>query len=321
MAGPVFRLSLVFGSVVIVGLCYLALFLDGSSVGQLIDAVFGGGDDFKDVVLRDFRVPRILLAILVGAALSVAGAIMQVVTRNPLADPGLLGITHGAYLAIVLGFLVGYVTPFWNLLIVPLLGASIAAGLVYFIGNIVTPGQLILVGVALTALISGLARSVALINQDIFDVIRHWAVGSLDYKKIDTVYISFPLILAGILIALMMMSSLNVLSIDKDISKSLGVGKTALWSYIAVIALSAGSTAAVGPISFLALAAAHISRVISGPNLLRIIPLCLITGPIVLLTADTLGRVLTPTGLDAGVVVPFLGAPILIFLSRKVKVF
>lgn len=141
MAGPVFRLSLVFGSVIIVGLCYLALFLDGSSVGQLIGAVFGGGDDFKDVVLRDFRVPRILLAILVGAALSVAGAIMQVVTRNPLADPGLLGITHGAYLAIVLGFLVGYVTPFWNLLIVPLLGASIAAGLVYFIGNIVTRGN------------------------------------------------------------------------------------------------------------------------------------------------------------------------------------
>lgn len=189
MAGPVFRLSLVFGSVVIVGLCYLALFLDGSSVGQLIDAVFGGGDDFKDVVLRDFRVPRILLAILVGAALSVAGAIMQVVTRNPLADPGLLGITHGAYLAIVLGFLVGYVTPFWNLLIVPLLGASIAAGLVYFIGNIVTPGQLILVGVALTALISGLARSVALINQDIFDVIRHWAVGSPITKNRHGVHI------------------------------------------------------------------------------------------------------------------------------------
>jgi iron complex transport system permease protein len=276
------------------------------SPGSVWQALFRPDDSYAALVVAS-RVPRTLLAVLTGAALAVAGALIQALTRNPLAEPGLLGVNAGAAASIVtaalaLGGLPAH--PFWA----ALPGALAAAVAVYLIGaggRGLQPVRLILAGAAVNAVLFAYVQAVALLREDIFDAYRFWAVGSLAGRSMAEAARAAPYIGAGLLLALALARPLNVLALGQALARALGL--------LGVAVLAAAATAAAGPIAFVGLAVPHIARRIGGPDLRWQLVYCLLLGPILMLAADVLARLLrAPAELLTGVVAAFLGAPFLL---------
>ncbi|WP_430592670.1 FecCD family ABC transporter permease [Humidisolicoccus flavus] len=307
-------------------LAALSMFI-GSGVAtpsQVIGALTGtSGDPFIDVVVMERRLPRTALAILVGAALAVAGAIIQALTRNPLADPGLLGVNAGAYLAVAAGLAISGSASIAAQVPWGLLGAGVAALAVFLIGgsgrNGGSPTRLVLAGVALGAVFTGVGYAFTLLNREVFDRIRHWSAGSVSNREFDVVIAILPFLAIGLALTIVLLGSLDAFALGEDIARSLGarVGLTRVLGFFAITALCGAATAAVGPIVFLGLMVPHLARAIAGPNQIRIVALALVIGPALLLIADILGRVLVPAEMPAGIVVAFLGAPVLIWVARR----
>lgn len=275
------------------------------------------------LIVREYRLPRTLLAIVVGMALGLSGAVIQAITRNPLADPGILGVNAGAYTAVVFAAaalgssLTGAHVAF------SLVGALLASLIVYGIGTTGpaggTPTKLVLTGTALGAVLTGVSFAVTLTMPGVFDRVRYWAAGSLQNRQFDTLWAVLPFIAAGVVIALMLPRSLNALAMGDDVAVALGSrpAVTKLMGVAAVALLCGGATAAAGPIAFVGLMVPHALRSIVGPDQRWIVPLCLIAAPILMLAADILGRIVVSSELPAGVVTAFLGAPVLIALTRR----
>lgn len=291
------------------------------SPGSVWQALLRPDDSYAALVVAS-RVPRTLLALLTGAALAVAGALIQALTRNPLAEPGLLGVNAGAAASIVttslvLGGLPAH--PFWA----ALPGALAAVVAVYLIGaggRGLQPVRLILAGAAVNAVLFAYVQGVALLREDIFDVYRFWAVGSLAGLSLAGVVQAAPYIGAGLILALALARSLNVLALGEALAQALGVraGLYRALGLLSVAALAAAATAAAGPIAFIGLAVPHIARRIGGPDLRWQLAYCLLLGPILMLAADILARLLrAPAELLTGVVVAFLGAPFLLAALRR----
>lgn len=276
-----------------------------------------------DLLVREFRVPRTLLAIVVGIALGLAGAIMQPLTRNPLADPGILGVNAGAYCAVVVVAAFIGSTVDLTLVLCALVGALVAASIVYGVGSTGpaggTPTKLVLTGVAVGAALSGISFAITLTRPEVFDKIRFWSAGSLQGRQFDTLWAVLPFITAGVVIALVMPRALNALALGEDLAVALGsrpaVTKAA--GIVAVTLLCGAATAAAGPIAFVGLMVPHALRSIVGPDQRWIMPLALLAAPILLLSADILGRVVVSAELPVGVVTAFIGAPVLIALTRR----
>lgn len=275
------------------------------------------------LIVREYRVPRMLLAIVVGAALGISGAIIQAITRNPLADPGILGVNAGAYTAVVLAAAAlgpalgaGHVT-------IALAGALIAALVVYGIGTTGPAGgtstKLVLTGVALGAVLNGVSFAVTLTMPEVFDKIRFWSAGSLQNRQFDTLWTVLPFIAAGLVIALLLPRALNALALGDDVAVALGARPTPtkLAAVAAVTLLCGAATAAAGPIAFIGLMVPHALRSIVGPDQRWIVPLSVVAAPILLLSADIVGRIAVSSELPAGVVTAFIGAPVLIALTRR----
>lgn len=292
--------------------------LSPASVWQ---ALFQPDDSYAALVVAS-RVPRTLLALLTGAALAVAGALIQALTRNPLAEPGLLGVNAGAAAsivttALVLGGLPAH--PFWA----ALPGALAAAVAVYMIGaggRGLQPVRLILAGAAVNAVLFAYVQAVALLREDIFDAYRFWAVGSLAGRSLTEAARAAPYIGAGLLLALALARPLNVLALGQALAQALGVraGLYRALGLLGVAVLAAAATAAAGPIAFVGLAVPHIARRIGGPDLRWQLAYCLLLGPLLMLAADILARLLrAPAELLTGVVAAFLGAPFLLAALRR----
>ncbi|MDF1488632.1 FecCD family ABC transporter permease [Tessaracoccus caeni] len=271
------------------------------------------------LLVREFRVPRTLIAITVGIALGLSGAIIQAITRNPLADPGILGVNAGAYTAVAFfssSLSTGHV-------IFALVGALVASLIVYGIGTTGqaggTPTKLVLTGTALGAVLSGFSYAITLTRPEVFDKIRFWSAGSLQNRQFDTLWATLPFIVVGVLIALALPRALNALALGDDAAVALGSrpGITKFAGVVAVTLLCGAATAAAGPIAFVGLMVPHALRSIVGPDQRWIIPLSLLAAPILLLTADIVGRIAVSNELPAGVVTAFLGAPVLIALTRR----
>jgi iron complex transport system permease protein len=270
------------------------------------------------------RVPRTALGLTVGVAIGLAGVLLQGVTRNPLADPGLMGISAGAAAAIVavtaiLGS-VGMSLSVW----VAFVGAGLATILVYGIASIgregATPLKLALAGAAVTAGLTSLTTALVLVDNEAFDALRFWQVGSLAGRYGPVVAQTTPFILAGGLVALLMGRALDGLALGEDVAVGLGqqVTRSRLIAFVTVAVLCGAATAAVGPIAFLGLMVPHTARLLCGPDYRWILVYALLLGPIVLLTADIVGRlVLAPSELQVGVVLGILGAPVFIALARS----
>ncbi|WP_435929421.1 Fe(3+)-siderophore ABC transporter permease [Dryocola sp. BD613] len=292
-------------------------------VEVVMDALGGQCRSADCTIVLDARLPRTLAGILAGGALGLAGALMQTLTRNPLADPGLLGVNAGASFAIVVGAAVWGLTSPSALLGLAFFGALAAALVVAFTGSQgggqLSPVRLTLAGVALAAVLEGLSSGIALLNPVVYDQLRFWQAGSLDIRTLSSLKIVFLPVLLGGAIALLLSRSLNSLSMGNDTATALGskVARTQLFGLIAITLLCGSATAAVGPIAFIGLMMPHLARWLVGADHRWSLPVTLLATPSLLLLADIIGRMLVPGELRVSIVSAFVGAPMLIYLVRR----
>lgn len=278
----------------------------------------------ESIVVRELRVPRTVIGLLVGASLGMAGALMQGVTRNPIADPGLLGVTAGASFAVVLGISLAGMTSVLPLAAFALVGALLSALLIAGIAATsratTSPAVLVVAGSAVTAGLTSATTLVLLGEPAALDRYRFWTVGSLTGRDLDTALTLAPLLAVGLVLALLVARPLDALALGDDIARSLGFPllRTRLTSIIAIVVLTGGATALAGPLVFVGLVGAHAARRIVGLRHAALLPASAALGATLVLVADTLGRLIVPPGeLEVGLVIAVLGAPVLIALVRS----
>ncbi|KQX06481.1 MULTISPECIES: FecCD family ABC transporter permease [unclassified Leifsonia] len=315
--------------VVLIGVVVASLTIGARAVSLtdvwngLVAPVAGNVDH---LVIRELRVPRTVIGIMAGAALALVGAVIQGVTRNPIADPGLLGINAGASLAVVVAISVlGISTPdgfIWFAFV----GAALAAVIVFVIGSSgrdgATPVKLALTGAAVMATATPLITLLLISDLDTLNQYRFWSVGSLAGRELATAGALWPFLVVGLVLALLLGRRLNLLALGDDVARGLGErpAVTHVLAALAVIVLAGTATALAGPIALVGLVVPHVARRITGPDYRWILAYCLTLGPILLLAADVIGRVLVaPAELEAGIVVAFIGAPMLIAIVRRAR--
>ena len=293
-------------------------------------ALFGGtaAPTTDAVVVLDSRLPRTCIAIVAGLALAVAGALTQAVTRNPLADPGILGVTSGSAFAVAIAVGVLGVTSVQGYLWFAFGGALVATVVVYAIGSIgregSSPVRLTLTGVALGAVLSGIVSAMLLADPEGFAAMRAWESGSLEGRGWAGFVPVLPFIAVGCVLAFVISRSLNAIALGDDLAASLGarVRLTRTLAIVAVSLLAGGATAIAGPIAFVGLMIPHVARWMVGPDQRWIVAYSIVLGPILLLVADVIGRVvLRPGELPAGIVTACIGGPVLIALVRRQRAF
>ena len=326
--GGVRTVVLVLLLVLLACVCVLSLWVGSAetSLGTAIRAFTDFDGSNEHLIVRSMRLPRTLIGLGVGAALAVAGGIMQAVTRNSLADPGILGINAGAAFAIVTAvFVLGVVSPskyVWF----AFAGALATALLVYAVGAAgragVTPVKLALAGVVVASLLGSWTSAVLVLNQRTLDEVRFWLAGSLAGRDLAVFWQVSPFLVGGVVLGLATARQLNALSLGEDVARALGqrIGLVRVGCAVLVVALAGSAVAAAGPIGFVGLAVPHIARGLIGPDYRWILPYSAVLGPTLLLAADIAGRVVARPGeLQVGIVTAVVGAPFLIYLARRRK--
>lgn len=308
----------------------LSLTLGSRSIdlAQVLDALrhYDRHNDLH-LIVREMRVPRTLVAILAGLALGVAGAIMQAVTRNPLAEPGLLGINAGAALAVIIGAVAFHVVTPLAYVWFAFIGAGLAGIAVFIIGQAHSSGnnpvRLVLAGAGLSIMLTSIT-GIFILNAptEVFDQFRHWASGSLERSGLEAAAVLAVAVSLGCAVALLIISNLNILALGKDLGLALGASPRSTWllACLAVMLLAGAATAGAGPIAFVGLVAPHIARLLVGPDYRWILPYSGLYAAILLLGADVLSRVVVaPSEIAAGIVALLLGGPFFIAVVRKYR--
>ncbi|GMA27254.1 FecCD family ABC transporter permease [Arenivirga flava] len=292
-----------------------------------IVAALGGGGDGLDAAAVQTRVPRTVLALVVGAALGVSGAVMQGVTRNPLADPGILGINQGASLAIVAGIATVGLTSATQYAWVAIAGAAVSAVVVYTIGSLgrggATPLKLALAGAATTAVFSSFITAIVLPRNDINSVVRSWEIGGVGGARWDVLTQVAPFLVVGLLLSLGSARALNSLALGDDLAAGLGerVALARITAALGAVMLCGAATAAAGPIAFVGLVVPHLCRLLVGVDHRWLLPYSAVVGAALLAASDVLGRIVArPAELDVGIVTAVVGAPVFIAIVRRRKV-
>lgn len=295
-------------------------------LGTVWDALTGYDGSGDHVIVRDLRLPRTVVGLLVGTALGVSGALIQAMTRNPLADPGILGVNAGAAFAVVLAVAFLGLTDIGSFIWFAFAGAVVATVAVYAIGSQgrggATPVRLTLAGVALGAVLGGVSQGITLLDPAAFDRMRFWGAGSLAGRTMEMAGTIAPFVVIGLVIALVVARPLNTVALGDDLASSLGahVGRTRVLVGVAVMLLCGAATAAAGPIAFVGLMVPHVARWTVGPDQRWILPYSAVLAPVLLLVSDVVGRVVVMPGeLQVGIVTAFVGAPVLIALVRRSK--
>lgn len=293
--------------------------------GDVWDAIWNRGDNEASWIVWDQRFPRTLIAIITGAAFALAGALIQALTRNPLADSGILGVNAGAGLAVTVGVGVFGISSINSYIWFSFFGAAATTVLVYIIGVAggargANPATLVLAGVALGAVFGGITSFLTLIDPDTFENIRDWNLGSVAKTSLSDAQFVIPFLLLGFVLAVLVSTDLNSIALGDDLAASLGtkVVRARILTILAVTVLAGGATALTGGIGFIGLMVPHVVRWIVGPDQRWIFFYCILAGPIVVLLADTLGRVIARPGeIEVGVLTAVIGAPVLIALVRR----
>ncbi len=295
--------------------------------GDVLHLLLHPDDTVASGVVHEQRLPRTVLAAAVGAALGVAGALMQSLTRNPLADPGILGINAGATLAVVLAVALTGIGSLWVYLWFAFAGAAAAAVAVYVLAGTgrarATPARIALAGIAVSAALTATVQTAMLHDQLVFNELRFWAAGSVEGRGWDVLAAVGPFLLAGAAVALALGPALNALALGEDTARGLGVrlGPARTGAMLAVTLLAGGATAAVGPIGFVGLAVPLVVRALVGTDQRWITAGCLVLGPAWLLLADVLARVVVPRSeIQVGIVAAVLGAPVFVALVARREV-
>jgi iron complex transport system permease protein len=277
-------------------------------------------------IVMDLRLPRTIVGLMVGAALGLAGGVLQGATRNPLADPSILGVHAGASLAVVLGVALLGMSQLSAYVWLAFAGAGAAVLVVYSVAALgregATPIKLALAGAAVTAVLHAIINAILLTSPRTLDEVRFWQVGSLSGRTLDIALQVAPFLFVGAVLALATARLLDGLSMGDDVARALGqrIALSRGLAGLAAVILAGASTAAAGPIAFVGLTVPHMARAITGPTYRWILPYSMLLAPILLLSADVLGRIIAPPGeVQVGIVTAFLGAPFFIALVRRRK--
>jgi len=318
-------LLVVVGVLVCVVVASIAIGSRQIPVGTVLDALLDpSSTDDDHVVVRSLRVPRTIAGLLVGVALGLAGAVMQGVTRNPLADPGLLGVSAGASFAVVFGISVLGVGSALGYVWFAFAGAAVASVVVYTLGAIgrggATPVKLALAGAAVSSFLLSMTTAMLLVDQGTLDEYRFWAVGSVAGRDEQLIAQLAPFIAVGVVMALAAGPVLNSLALGDDVARSLGsrVGLARAFAATSVVLLVGAATAMAGPIAFVGLTIPHVARAITGPDYRWVLAYSMALAPILLLGSDVIGRVVARPGeLQVGIVTAVVGAPFFVMLVRR----
>ena len=322
------RPAILLAAAVLLATCVLASLFVGSSripADQVAHYLLHPDASNVSYNINVLRVQRTIIGVLVGTALAVAGAIMQAVTRNPLAEPGLLGVNAGASLGIVLGTAALGVLPVPNQLALAAGGALVATALVQVIGMIgassSSPVRLVLIGVAFSAFAGAVIRGVVLTMPNLFRTFIDWEVGSLTRTDIPLLPVA-ALVVAGTGAAILLAGALDNIALGDDVAAALGtrVALVRSLSLVVVTLLCATATTVAGPIGFVGLMAPLTASWLMGPHRGWIVALCALGGPVVVLAADVLGRVLARPGeMQVGLLTAFVGSPVLLLMVLRMK--
>jgi iron complex transport system permease protein len=319
-------LWLVMAAVLLALTCVASLAVGTQNVSLV--TVWQAVTDYHDIgdqwIVYELRIPRTVLALVIGLALGLAGTLIRSVGRNPLADTEVLGINSGAALFIVSAIAFFGMTGIWTYIWFGFAGALFAMALVHFVGMTgratVTPVRVLVAGVAVGAVMDGIGFAVRLHSPRAFENMRFWDAGALDGRPLDVAATIAPFIAVGAILCIVVSRSLNVTALGDDLAKSVGgnVVRTRVLSLAAVTLLAGAATAGAGPIGFVGLMVPHAVRRFTGPDWRWILAYATVVAPTLLLAADILGRVvIRPAELPAGIVTAFLGAPVLIWSIRK----
>lgn len=293
---------------------------------DVLSAFAGSTETINEAVVAK-RIPRTVLAVLVGAALAIAGAVMQTVTRNPIADPGILGVTSGASFAVVVGIAFFGIASAPAYTVFAIVGGMIAAIFVYGVGSLgqggATPLKLALAGAATSAALASLISAIMLPRVSELMSFQRWQIGGVGGAEWSAISWFVPAIIVGTLICLVTSRSMNALALGDELATGLGVSvaRSRLFAAIGAVILAGAATAIAGPIGFVGLVIPHICRLIVGPDIRWVLPFSAVLGAILLTVSDIIGRiVLKPEELPVGVVTGIIGAPFFIWIVRRQKV-
>ena len=296
--------------------------IDLYTVWQSFAAFDGASADH--LIVRNTRLPRTLVAAAVGAALAVAGAVMQTVTRNPLASPSIFGVNAGAALFIIIAIMAFGAESQGQFLWFAFLGAALAAGAAYGLGSVGrgagSPINITLAGAAVTAFASSITQGVMLVNGRTFDQIVFWLVGSVAGREMPMLLPVLPFLALGALVSFSLAAPLNTLALGEDVARGLGqrVGAVKLAAAAAVVLLAGASVAVAGPIAFVGIVVPHLARFVAGRDHRWLLPYCALLGSVLLLGADVLARfVAMPDELPVGVVTALIGVPFFVWVARR----
>jgi len=324
--GPALRLLLLLAALAV--LCAFSIGIGTREVatGDILSGLSGRLETIGQAAVA-VRVPRTVLGLLAGAALGLAGAVMQGVTRNPLADPGILGVNTGASLAVVVGIvwfgLASAEAHVWA----AILGAAVASAFVYAVGSLgrggATPLKLTLAGAATSIALSSIVVAVVLPRNDIAGGIRQWQVGGIGGATFDGIAGILPVLAAGFAVSLLSARKLNALALGEELAAGLGerVAAARAMAALGAILLCGATTAICGPIGFVGLVVPHLCRLLAGVDHRWLLPFSATAGAGLLLAADIVGRVVArPAEIDVGIVTALVGAPVFIWIVRRQKV-
>ncbi|WP_433236172.1 FecCD family ABC transporter permease [Streptosporangium sp. CA-135522] len=312
------------GVLVLVSALSVALGARSVPLSTVLDALTAPTGSNDHTVIRELRVPRTLLGLAVGAALGLAGALMQSLTRNPLADPGLLGVNQGAALGVTIALgLLGFADPaiyVWF----AFGGAALGSVLAYSLGSAgragASPVRLALAGAATGMVFTALSSMILRADSTTFDRMRFWLTGSLAGQTSDVLVRLAPFVTGGLVLGLLLAKPLNALALGEEAGRALGaaVGRTRILTAVAVTLLCGSATAAAGPLWFVGLAVPHAVRAVVGPDQRWVLPYSTVLAPVLLLSADVAGRIVAPPGeVQVGIMCALIGAPVFILLARR----
>lgn len=305
----------------LVALASVAIGAKALPLDQVWHGLFHASGTYGDVVV-DARLSRTVLGLLAGAALGLSGAVLQALTRNPLADPGLLGINAGASAAVVTAITFFGVTSLTGYVWFAFTGAAAVGALLWFLGGSrgATPVRLALAGTAISAALYGYLQAVMILDEAALGRMRFWTVGSLASANGSTIWQVLPFLVAGTLLALGLARPLNALAMGDDTARALGanLNRTQFLAMLAATVLCGAATAACGPIVFVGLMVPHVVRSFTGPDLRWILPYATVLSPVLLLGADVIGRIVArPAEIQVGIVTAIIGGPVFILLVRR----
>lgn len=321
---------LLLSSILSLALCIVASLAFGArhvEFRSVIDALMNLQiDSFSALVVRE-RIPRTVFSLIAGASLGVSGALMQAITRNPIADPSILGVNTGASLFVVSGIAFFQISTAGQYIGFALAGAGLTAIFVYGIGSLgyggATPIKLALAGAATSAALASLVSAVILPRTEVMEAYRFWQVGSVSGATWQGIVAVLPFLVVGMAIGIFSTPALNALALGDEVATGLGVntGVVRLICAFAGVLLCGATTALAGPIAFVGLMIPHSMRLLCGPDLKYIVPMSAVGGALLLTISDIIGRLLgNPGELEAGIVTAFFGAPILILIAMRAKV-